>query len=313
MADQTATRRPHYMEAEIRALLTECPTLTNAEVARRLYVGKQAVGRIRATADIPPVPRSAYAYQPHPKERTIWALLHEGYTDAEIGRRTGADVRVIADRRTRGKVGPDVVRVRAPYVHPRDAEIRTLLATHTDTAISTKLGVDRAAVRRARRLAGTEAPAGSSPASPEEKWSGLLRPVPGGHVEWLGSRSTASGTPVMRWRGKSVAPAALAFRARTGRDPVGPVIAECDYRHCLAPDHVDDQDGRNRLRAQLRAITGSRPLPTMCAYGHDQTVHRLFQPDGTTYCAVCKREQRAACRARHGGGPPRPTTRSTHP
>jgi hypothetical protein len=40
-------------------------------------------------------------------------------------------------------------------------------------------------------------------------------------MEWTGSLSTGSRTPILHYRGKVFTAAAIAFRIRTGRDPVG--------------------------------------------------------------------------------------------
>ncbi|MFJ5726337.1 hypothetical protein [Streptomyces sp. NPDC093149] len=108
-------RPAHPKEAEIRALLVE--GLTNTAIRRRLFVGERTVARIRAAAGIPPTPRSAYAVPRHPQERNIRRLLDEGYSNAAIGRRTGADVAAIARMRTEGGFGKSTIRTQAPYVH----------------------------------------------------------------------------------------------------------------------------------------------------------------------------------------------------
>ncbi|MEV7465268.1 hypothetical protein AB0O20_01985 [Streptomyces kronopolitis] len=229
--------------------------------------------------------------RPHPKEAEIRALLREGYRDAEIRRRTGADVRTIARRRAEGGFGPATIRRRAPRKHPKDAEIRARLAAMSSEAIARELGVDRAAVRRIRRESGIRF-VPPTYATAEEKWADRVRPAGEGHLEWAGERSMRSGSPVMRFREKSVSPAAISFRKRTGRDPVGQVKAECGYPHCIAPAHVEDEPGRRRLREQFRFLTGGTTPAPVCRHGHDQVVHGRFQPDGAPYCAECKREQR---------------------
>ncbi|GHA94137.1 hypothetical protein [Streptomyces chryseus] len=285
---------PHPQEQEIRALLAQ--GLTNNAISRRLFVGPRAVARIRETAGIPPVPRNAYQRLPATKHREILALLDEGYNDAAIGRRTGADVGTVARLRREGGFGR-ATQPRASRPHPRDAEIRALLRHMSNNQIALELKVDRAAVRRIRGEAGI-AYVPPKHTSAEEKWAGLVREVDGGHLEWLGERAGRSGTPVMRFREKSVSPAGIAFTKRTGRAPVGQVRAECEFRHCVAPAHVDDEPGRLHVRQQLRAITGAPERPKVCRHGHDQAVHGRLEPDGAPYCGVCKRDQKRAHRAR---------------
>ncbi|MEW2631605.1 hypothetical protein AB0903_08090 [Streptomyces sp. NPDC048389] len=285
---------PHPQEQQIRTLLDE--GLTNTAVARRLYVGVRAVASIRDKHGIPQVPRSAYRRQPHPKHREILALLDDGYRDAEIRRRTGADVGTIARARREGGFGRPTVTTRKPRQHPKDAEIRARLRHASNHQISEELGVDRAAVRRIRREAGI-AYVPPRFATAEEKWASLVREVDGGHLEWLGERAGRSSTPVMRFRERSASPAGIAFKKRTGRDPVGQVRAECDYPHCVAPAHVDDEPGRRRLREQLRAIKGVPAPGETCRHGHDQAEHGRLEQDGTAYCGACKRDQKRAARA----------------
>jgi hypothetical protein len=122
----------------------------------------------------------------------------------------------------------------------------------------------------------------------EEKWHSLTRPLDGGHVGWLGTRGTESGTPVMSYKEQSYSPAAVAFRIRTGRDADGYAIADCGIQHCVAPDHVEDEAGRRRNREQLRYLTGGRERKPECVHGHDQAEHGRYEPDGTAYCELCK-------------------------
>ncbi|GAA1237773.1 hypothetical protein GCM10009578_093410 [Streptomyces rhizosphaericus] len=139
-------------------------------------------------------------------------------------------------------------------------------------AIAREPGVDRAAVRRIRRESGIRfVPPTFSTA--EEKWADRVRPPGRGIWNGRGERSTRSGSPVMRFREKSVSPAVVSFRKRTGRDPVGQVKAECGYPHCIAPAHVEDEPGLRRLREQFRFLTGGTLPAPVCRHGYDQVIH----------------------------------------
>lgn len=85
------------------------------------------------------------------------------------------------------------------------------------------------------------------------------RPKPGGHLEWTGERATGSRTPVLHYKGKVHSAAAIAFRQRTGRDPIGYARAECGLLHCVAPEHIDDTATRLRDRQALRDLLQMRP------------------------------------------------------
>lgn len=291
----TTPAEPHPAAGQILALLREGHT--NTAISQRLHVRPATVAEIRREAGIPAAPRSAWRRAPHPQADTINRLLAAGHTDAEISRQTGATPGTVARYRREGGFGPATVRVRTKRRHPRYDEIRALLPTASNQQIALKLGVDRHAVARIRKE--TNIPY-TRPgfATAEEKWASLVRPVDGGHLEWLGERSSRNGTPIMRFRGASQAPAGIAFKKRTGRDPVGVVKAECGFQHCMAPEHVEDGRGRHRVRAQLRVITGGAPIPEQCRAGHPMADNLRIQPDGARYCAACKRAQKQARRTK---------------
>ncbi|MGW5928037.1 helix-turn-helix domain-containing protein [Streptomyces anulatus] len=167
----------------------------------------------------------------------------------------------------------------------------------SNTAIARQLHCDRHRVGTIRRELGiAELPA--QPLSLEEKWRSLVRPVEGGHLEWVGERQKISGTPVMRYRGKSYSPAAIAFSIHHGRAAQGRVFAECDdVKHCVAGQHVDDEAGRAQVREQLRYLRGGRKRKSVCLHGHDQTVHGKYERDGRAYCDACKLSQKTSATA----------------
>ncbi|MEV3857776.1 hypothetical protein AB0J38_26055 [Streptomyces sp. NPDC050095] len=159
---------------------------------------------------------------------------------------------------------------------------------HSNLRISRELHCDKARVARIRRELGLPDHVPTERTrTVEEKWHTFARPTDNGHVEWLGERATGSGTPVMRHKEQPYSPAAVAFRIRHGRDAVGYAIADCGRKHCVAPDHVEDEAGRRRNREQLRYLTGGRERPPQCVHGHDQAEHGRYAPDGTAYCARC--------------------------
>ena len=277
-------RQSHPMESQIRELVAQ--GLNNAQIIEQLFAPPKVVARVRAEADAAPAPRSTWRRKPHPKAGEIHELLADGHNNAEIGRRTGADVSAIARMRADGGYGKPTLG-RKPRAHPREAAIRALLSKHSSEAIARLLGVDRAAVRRIRADAGVEyLPAG--PATPEEKWQTLVSPVDGGHLEWTGERVGTVRTPVMRFRETTYSPAALAFAMQHGEDPHGQVKSDCGFKQCVAPDHVNDEPGRRRTRLKARERNGLGELPAKCVYGHDMAVHGKLETDGRAYCGRCK-------------------------
>lgn len=160
---------------------------------------------------------------------------------------------------------------------------------HSNTRIVRELRVDKQRVRRIR--AELDLPDYVRPdmvRTIEEKWALYARPLDGGHMEWTGERATG-GTPLVSYKEKHHSAAAVAFRIRTGRDPQGYTLSDCGMRHCVAPDHVDDEAGRARTREQLRYLTGGRERKPECRHGHDQAMHGAYEPDGAAYCRECKR------------------------
>jgi hypothetical protein len=224
------------------------------------------------------------------REAQIRELLAAGYSNAAISRRTGADWSTAARLREVTGVGPPTVVVKRRRRYPKEAQIRRLLeAGLSDTDVARRSGADRHAVT------GVRARAGIAPyekplefATADAKRRAHLRPVEGGHVEWTGERSTGVGTPLLKWQGRSLSPAAMAFEERTGRAPVGMVFAECGFRQCVAPEHVDDEPGRQKVREQLRMLLGMGERPERCSAGHDQAVYGRLQRNAVHYCARCK-------------------------
>ncbi|MGW2692404.1 hypothetical protein ACWC3Y_11140 [Streptomyces sp. NPDC001296] len=166
-------------------------------------------------------------------------------------------------------------------------------AGKSNLAIARELRVDKGRVRRIREELGE--PKFIQPERTrtlEEKWALFTKPIEGGHLEWTGTRGTTSGTPVLSYKEKLYSAAAIAFKIKHGREPHGYVKAECDVDHCVAPDCVDDEAGRQRTREQFRYLMGGQERPAHCVHGHDQAEHGRYEPDGTAYCEACKREQR---------------------
>lgn len=178
----------------------------------------------------------------------------------------------------------------------REQIARALRTGASDSAIARELRADRHRVTAIRQSNGYP----RTPRQPftlNEKWQHYTRPAMGGHLEWTGERQSTSGSPVLRYREHSVSPAAVAFRIRHGREPVGYVMADCGLHHCIAPDHVEDELLRTATRETLRLITGRTPRSERCVHGHDQTMHGRYETDGRSYCRRCKAERKTPTRA----------------
>lgn len=163
----------------------------------------------------------------------------------------------------------------------------------TNTTIARQLHCDKARAARIRRELGIpNVP--RQPLSLVEKWHSLTHPVDGGHLEWLGERGKSAGTPVMRYGERSYSPAAIAFGIQHGREAKGQTFADCGFKQCVAPAHVDDETTRQRTREQLRYLTGGRARKPVCVHGHDQSEFGRYEPDGTAYCQACNGARKAA-------------------
>lgn len=158
---------------------------------------------------------------------------------------------------------------------------------HSNTRISRELRCDKTHIARLRIELDLPNVV-PQPLTLEQKWAAKTSPVDGGHLEWTGERAKATGTPLMRYKDAGYSPAGIAFQMRHGRPPQGYVKAECGYKHCVAPDHVNDEAGRQQARREARARRGLGEAPAMCVSGHDQAEHGKFEPDGTAYCGMCK-------------------------
>lgn len=123
------------------------------------------------------------------------------------------------------------------------------------------------------------------------------QPDAAGHVTWTGRRGHHN-RPIIKHDGRHIPAAAVAFELRTGRPPVGMCRADCDVRHCMAPDHVLDDIERRAVRLQLRALYGwDAPWDVCPKAGHPWDEHGRVEPDLALYCRACNTERARSSRA----------------
>ncbi|MFF2612297.1 hypothetical protein [Kitasatospora sp. NPDC058046] len=250
------TATPHPREPDVLPLLRQ--GLTNSEIDRRIGVDHRQVARIRHAHGIPNIACSEWrARVDHPQGRKIRLLLDEGYTNAEISRRTGADAQTVARAREAGAFGPPTI---PPAPPPRriPAPGRTLTA------------------RWASRLQLVD--------GGHLVWTGT-RSRRGG------------GSPIIKAGDRNLSAGHLSYTWATGRPPVGHVHPGCGYPGCLAPAHLEDAGDRTRTRRAVRAVLVQDEAPAVCRRGHDQRKAGRFDPDGHAHCAVCRRDGARARRA----------------
>lgn len=114
------------------------------------------------------------------------------------------------------------------------------------------------------------------------------QPDQAGHVTWTGRRSHHQDRPIIKHQKRVIPVAAVAFELRTGRRPVGMCRADCDVRHCVAPEHVLDDIGRRQVRLQVRELYGwDGPWDVCPSAGHPWDEHGRVEPDLSLYCKAC--------------------------
>ncbi|MFD9569941.1 hypothetical protein ACFWBI_08865 [Streptomyces sp. NPDC059982] len=91
--------------------------------------------------------------------------------------------------------------------------------------------------------------------SPEDVLRARTHQTPDGHWLWTGPLDQGR-VPRFRLNGRWYAPYRVAFTARTGRPPVGLVMASCTIPGCVAPACVDDRPDRERNRGAFAALFG---------------------------------------------------------
>jgi len=125
------------------------------------------------------------------------------------------------------------------------------------------------------------------PAGLEDAWHARTVELPGGHLGWTGSHGSR-GEAILTYHQYRCTAARIAFIIGNACEPIGQVKPGCDQPHCIHPDHVDDHPRRQRHRAALRTVVGTRPRPARCRRaGHDQAVHGVIRADGRHYCYAC--------------------------
>ena len=159
-------------------------------------------------------------------------------------------------------------------------------------AIARQTGVTPKTVRDTRQKLGLPPSTHGYPPglTLEQTWQARTQPTDDGHLRWTGSHNS-SGVPGFQYHGRWHSARAVAFRLRTGRDPVGYCKAGCGQPWCVAPEHVDDEQNRQHIRAAMRALLGMPTPPQTCPAGHDQAVHGRIDANHKHYCGAGNRAQ----------------------
>ena len=145
-------------------------------------------------------------------------------------------------------------------IRPDIAEL--LHAGLSDDAISKQLHCADITVSKTRAALGLpKAKSGVRPApTPEAAFHTRTREAEGGHLIWTGHVS--HGTPMLRHGGRLLSAYRIAWRIRTGREPVGHVRLMCGVPGCVAPACVDDRPTRQRDRNALAGVLAATPTST---------------------------------------------------
>ncbi|MFF2383685.1 hypothetical protein [Streptomyces sp. NPDC058108] len=73
----------------------------------------------------------------------------------------------------------------------------------------------------------------------EDLFRRRTRPAGDGHLNWTGYRNK-KGTATLHWNGSNHSALRIAYRIRTGSDPIGYAHATCEHPGCVAPKHAAD-------------------------------------------------------------------------
>ena len=229
----------------------------------------------------------------HPKTDAIQALLEDGLSNAEVGRRLHVERQLVG--RLRHELGiPPSPRQPLTVEEKWRARVREVDGGHLEWTGAVASNPTRTPVMRygtqlhtagriAFRIQHGHDPVGHAkpgcglrhcvaPAhqidtadhqpvhtplvrydSPADKLAALVVELDGGHLGWTGRRAS-SGAPMLMHGGRDRMAARVAFEARWGREPVGLVKPACDFAHCLAGDHLDDATSRAAHRKAYAAL-----------------------------------------------------------
>lgn len=154
-------------------------------------------------------------------------------------------------------------------VRPNVAEL--LHAGFGDRTIARHANVTVRSVTAARAALGLPGAQGGikRAASVEDLFWRRAQAAQDGHLDWTGHRNN-KGTPGIHWGGTVHSALRVAYRLRTGHDPIGYAHTTCEHLGCVAPNHTDDTAVTPR-RAHHRMATGKRPN------GSDEEVRDLLR------------------------------------
>lgn len=149
-----------------------------------------------------------------------------------------------------------------------------LRAGYGDRTIARRLGVTPGSVTRARtqlqlpKVRGGLKAAGSL----EDFYWRRTRPVDGGHIEWTGNRN-GKGVPIIHWQRTSHSALRVAYKIRTGREPIGYAHVTCTHPGCVAPNCIADsaivpRKRHNRLAPGAPPRTSREEIVRLLNAGH---------------------------------------------
>ncbi|MFB7589328.1 hypothetical protein [Streptomyces sp. NPDC056169] len=141
-----------------------------------------------------------------------------------------------------------------------------LHAGHSDRAIARELHVDWTTAATTRTALGLpKARPGKKPAATlQDAFHAHVQKGRDGHMQWT-SRVQKNGVAAFRWQGRQWTAYRAAFEIHHGHAPVGKTLPACGKPKCVAPAHMQDQNGRTgstRTAAEARAaVAAKRTVP----------------------------------------------------
>lgn len=134
---------------------------------------------------------------------------------------------------------------------PRHEIIALLQEGHSDRHIGRLLHTNPKRAAQLRRELELPAADRKAALTLEQTWATFTERTEEGHLAWTGYHREGT-CPVLKYRGNDYTARRIAFRIAHQQEPVGRVLAGCEWPPCVDPRHVEDQ----QMRDQYTAIFG---------------------------------------------------------
>ena len=211
---------------------------TNKDIAAHLHMDRHDVGRIRRDNKLPTAPKQPLTIEQKWQQRT--REIPGGHLQW-TGEHTTAGAPVMQY----GNTKHGAARLAYRFLHGADPHGYAKATCDYPHCVAPAHLKDTGANRPARETRVRYE-------SPEAKLAALTQQTEDGHLWWTGPMDGKH--PLLKHQGVRWPVLTMTFRARYGREPVGPVRASCDFEGCVLGDHLDDTVARRAHRAAYAAL-----------------------------------------------------------